>query len=140
MFFKDLERYFEKVAEVDKNWKQYRKDFCLDFWFQNIIVRRNYLKQVAEGKITQEGLNTFTEYTQKEEVSLESELRQATQRKSGARDTRLVTLKSIEQYIVYSSFLAQLMFKILFIADIERYDKISCSKDLLKTLFRMIEL
>ena len=100
MLLKDLESYFDKVCEVENNWKEHKDNFELVFWFHYIILRRQFIKeQAAEGAITQGGIDTFREFTQKEERGLMEGLKKAAVSSKMKGDPRLVTLKSVEQYV-----------------------------------------
>lgn len=136
--YQDLVSYFEKVHEVETNWDKYKDNFEFKFWFQKILLRKTHVRNlVSDGEISQTGVMTYNEFTQKNEAHLTSELKKA-QNESG--DSRIIEVTRLKVYIYYSSFLAQVILKILLIEDFEKKDIISKSKEIMNRLLNLTEI
>jgi hypothetical protein len=86
------------------------------------------------------GVLTFDQYTQNEIHNLNSEMEKVKNSQGEEPDERLVRILSLDKYVTYTSFMAALLFKILYIDDTHSEEKISKAKHLCIRIHKLIEM
>lgn len=90
-------------------------------------------------RISQNDINTYFEFTQKESINLKEEIKNLTSSARDKNDPRIVCIYSIEAFISFTSFLAKLLFRILNIASVKKQEKIQLSKGVLNRIIMLVE-
>ena len=115
-FMDDIENYFKEVSDINSRWSEMCENFKFDFYFLNIIWKRDYMiKDAKDGRGFQSEPASFKEFSQTKGLEISSEIKKSINNGKGDEDQRVVNIDSIEKFIKYSSLLGKLMQKILFL-------------------------